>query len=274
MSKSIKQAVEKATQEALTEPPRRHLGMSILGRKCPREIWYSFRWAYTVQHTGRMLRLFDRGRIEEPRFIRYLELIGATVLDEDPATGKQWHAEFFGGHLGGSGDGILTGLEQFDLPGRGLGEFKTHNDKSFKKLESDGVFKSKPEHYVQMQLYMHSFDLKWALYCAVNKNDDDLYFEVIFLDERLAAGYIERARDIILSAHPPDRISNDPTWWECKFCEFREVCHKGQSMRPSCRTCTSSSPTPDGRWACSKFSAIIPMAFEPEGCEQWTEIPE
>ena len=274
MSRTIKIAVERATQEALSEAPRRHLGMSILGRKCAREIWYSFRWAYQTQHTGRMLRLFNRGHIEEPRFVRYLELIGATVLDKDPATGKQWHAKYFGGHLGGSCDAHITGLEKFDLHGTGLGEFKTHNDKSFSKLEKEGVFKAKPEHYVQMQLYMYSFELTWALYCAVNKNDDDLYFEVVFLDPRLAEGYIERAREIITSPLPPDRITNDPTWFECKFCSLREICHKGHSKEPSCRTCLNSQPMPDGTWHCRLFDAIIPKDFEAKGCEQWIEIPE
>ena len=49
-----------------------HLGASILGRDCPREIWYSFRWVHREKHEPRMLRLFIRGHLEEPRFIALL----------------------------------------------------------------------------------------------------------------------------------------------------------------------------------------------------------
>jgi hypothetical protein len=45
---------------------REHLGASVIGRECDREIWYGFRWFKDNLFDGRMLRLFDRGRREEP----------------------------------------------------------------------------------------------------------------------------------------------------------------------------------------------------------------
>lgn len=64
--------------------PRSHLGASMIGRKCLREVWYGYRWSWRVMFEGRVLRLFNRGHEEEPRFVRWLERVGATVETIDP----------------------------------------------------------------------------------------------------------------------------------------------------------------------------------------------
>lgn len=48
--------------EANAEPPRPHMGCSLLGHPCDRYLWLSFRWASQEQFSGRMLRLFRRGQ--------------------------------------------------------------------------------------------------------------------------------------------------------------------------------------------------------------------
>lgn len=68
---------------------RAHLGASLIGTECERAIWYSFRWATRARHTGRLLRLFDSGNLAEGRFVADLRRIGVTVLDADPASGRQ-----------------------------------------------------------------------------------------------------------------------------------------------------------------------------------------
>ena len=60
---------------------RRHLGGSLIGRECLRELWYSFRWATETKHDGRILRLFQRGHTEEFSFVKYLRQIGVDVRD-------------------------------------------------------------------------------------------------------------------------------------------------------------------------------------------------
>lgn len=70
-----------ATQE---DPRRRHLGGSVLGKKCPRAIWYGFRWAKKVLHKGRMLRLFNRGHREEARFVEWLRSVGVELYEFAP----------------------------------------------------------------------------------------------------------------------------------------------------------------------------------------------
>ena len=265
-------AIDKAYQaKKELEPGRRHLGASVIGEKCPRKIWYAFRRAKVVRHGGRLLRLFNRGHREEDRFLEYLQDIGVDFLALD-AGGKQFGFVGYKGHFSGSCDGKaapdrLQEFAPFQLDGWGLLEFKTSNDKSFKDLVNKGLATSKPGHYIQMQVYMHKLGLEWGLYMAVNKNDDDIYYEFVRRRPEIGQPYEDRAAAIIDSLRPPGRYSQDPSWFECKFCDFREICHYDQPMLKSCRTCAFGRPAEAGRWGCGKFHSIVPEDFELKGCD-------
>lgn len=254
---------------------RDHLGASILGQKCPRSIWYSFRWAYQKHHTGRMIRLFGRGHSEEPKLVQWLREAGAVVHETDPETGHQFRIVDHNGHFGGSCDGIVENLERFGLEGRGLLEFKTHNDKSFKELKTKGVATAKGQHYIQMQLYMHYLGLPWALYVAINKNDDTLYMEVVHYRASLAEQLIDKSRDLIGTQHPPKKINEDGSWFECKFCDYRHVCQNGGKLHKNCRSCINAKPVLEGEagaWYCDKWKQEIPKKFLRSGCDEWEPI--
>jgi hypothetical protein len=263
--------VDLAAKEA---PFRNHLGGSIIGRKCDREIWYTFRWAKRPSFNGRMLRLFARGHREEFLFISYLTRVGIAVEDRDPSTGKQWRIVDVDGHFGGSLDGIATQVPDLPADEPVLLEFKTHNTKSFVNLVAEGVEKAKPEHHKQMQIYMHKRGLKHALYFAVNKNDDDLHIELVDYDPSIGPELIERARNIIRSAKPPNRIAKHPSWFECKFCDYQRICHFGEPMDKSCRSCSNSEPAKDGRWRCKLWDALIPSDVIPIGCDSYKTITD
>jgi len=232
-----------------TNPYRSHLGASVIGGNCPRAIWYGFRWFTKPVFGGRILRLFNRGHMEEARFIALLLTIGCVIYQQD-ANGKQFRISDMGGHFGGSGDGVAVGVP--DLP-QGLPavtEFKTHNDKSFQKLKADGVRKSKFEHFVQMQVYMRKMGLTVALYMAVNKNDDDLYAEIVPLDSMFADQFVDRGRQIIMLKVAPEKINKSPGWFECSWCDHKPVCHMKKAPERNCRTCVHSEPREDGKWYC------------------------
>lgn len=247
---------------------RGHLGWSMIGRQCVRQVWYGFRWAKTVRHTGRLLRLFQRGHDEEDRVIKWLRDAGCVVYSRDPETGNQFQRLRFGDHFGGSADGKISNIPGLD--GEGLLEIKTHGDKSFNALQAKGVFSAKPEHYIQMQGYMADHNLPWALYFSVNKNDDTIYLEIVNSRPELAEMYLDRAKEIIVAQSPPPRISQDPTWFVCKFCDFREICHKGEKPAKNCRTCVNfSANIEDGGWFCSHWHATPPDAVTRVGCDSW-----
>lgn len=183
---------------------------------------------------------------------------------------KQWGFKDHRGHFAGSSDGMIRGP---GLPeGWGGLEEKTHSDKSFKSLVKGGVLTSKPVHYVQMQIYMHYFGLNWTLYIAVNKNDDELYAEIVHYKKEVALYHIDNAKKVVESRLPPMRITDDPSWFECKFCAFREICHYQTSPEKNCRSCTFAETADDGKWHCNKFNSILPDDFIPKGCAGWDPI--
>lgn len=96
---------------------RPHLGASQIGKPCERALWYDFRWVTRSGFQGRILRLFETGQLEEARLVRNLRRIGATVLEVDPETGRQWRVEAHGGHFGGSLDAVALGLIERRRPG-------------------------------------------------------------------------------------------------------------------------------------------------------------
>lgn len=253
---------------------RMHLGASLLGRECRRALWYSFRWCTDLIHDGRLLRLFDRGQQEEERFVSDLRAVGVTVHTVDPQTGKQFSFSDIGGHVGGSMDGAAVGL--LEKPGQWhVLEFKTHNDKSFADLQKHGVAKSKPEHFAQCQLYMHWSGMTRAFYMAVCKSSDAIYTERVRYDARLAGELLAKARDIVTAKLPPERISDKPDWYVCKFCDHRETCHERKPAAVSCRTCVHATPEMGGHgtWSCARHHKTLGSAAQRTACTDHLYIP-
>lgn len=248
---------------------RTHLGASLIGGECSRALWYGFRWATKPKFSGRILRLFNRGHLEEARFISLLLMIGCTVYQQDEK-GNQFRISGAGGHFGGSTDGIAIGIPDLPAGMPCLTEFKTHGEKSFTELKKQGVKAAKFEHYVQMQIYMRKLQLTVALYMAVNKNTDELYAEVIHLDSTCADFYADRGEQIIFMELPPERLHNSPGFFACKFCDHKPLCHLNGDPEVNCRTCEYSFPYKDGTWICSRHNAVIPKDVQLTGCQQYT----
>jgi hypothetical protein len=252
---------------------RDHLGASGIGGSCERAIWYGWRWATRARHTGRLLRLFDTGNLAEARFVSDLRRIGVTVMDVDPANGRQWTLRDASGHFGGSMDAVAIGFPEAPKTWHVV-EMKTHSAKSFAKLKAEGVEASKPLHWAQMQAYMHLAGLDRAFYLAVNKDTDELFQERVRYDAEAALRLVARADRIIASAVPPARITNDPAWWECRFCPHNAACHSDAVPERHCRSCLHSSPTANGTWTCERQRMPLPLRQQRQGCSAHLFIPD
>lgn len=255
-------------------PFRSHLGASGVGNDCARSIWYGFRWATLPQFDGRLLRLFNRGHLEEARFIAMLLSIGVTVYQQDE-NGKQFRISGAGGHFGGSGDGIVVNLPDLPAGQPALAEYKTFGLKPFEKLKKEGVKVSKFVYYVQMQVYMKKMGIPVAFFLAVCKNNDELYGEIIEYDSIVAEQFVNRGETLVFYREAPERINNSPGWFECKWCDHRPVCHLGQEPNRNCRTCYNSNVSDDGTWGCRKMDLTHELTKEEQlaGCDKW-EIME
>ena len=247
---------------------RAHLGASLIGRPCDRALWYTFRWCSEVKHAGQLLRLFQTGHLAEERFVADLRNVGITVFETDPATGEQFRVSACNGHFGGSLDGVGQGFMEAPKTWH-LIEMKTHNEKSFNNLVKKGVQEAKPEHFIQMQVYMYLADPKLtrAFYIAVNKNTDELYGERVRLDPAIGRATVDKAGCIIASDRPLGKISEDPSWYLCKFCDHHAICHGQTAPTVNCRTCLHSTPIEDGEWSCARHDMEIPLSVQKNGCE-------
>ncbi len=262
---------------------REHLGASLIGHACNRYLWYQFRWASDPKIKGRMLRLFERGQREEDWIVEELRATGMRVevsdrdgLPNTDGSYPQWRFEEFGGHFGGSIDGAILGVPEAKVTWHLL-EVKTSNDKRFKTLEKDGVKKSNPQHFAQMQIYMHALTLTRALYVCVSKNDDYIYTERIKYDEPEAYSILAKAKRIIDSDDPLTRISEDPAWFKCKWCDHQPHCQLGEveKLDRNCRTCLSSAvSTEHGTWSCTLHKIILDGDAQRKGCDDHLFIPK
>ncbi|GAB5501172.1 MAG: hypothetical protein PsegKO_34830 [Pseudohongiellaceae bacterium] len=272
----IRDAVFAAYEADRNDEFRDHLGASIIGQECERALWYGFRWASKTDFPGRVLRLFETGNLEEDRLVRNLRRIGATVLDRDPETGRQWRveapAEYGGRHFGGSLDGLAHNLPEAPKTWHVV-EFKTHSAKSFRQL-SKGVKTAKPQHWAQMQVYMHLMRLTRALYMAVCKDTDDLYTERVKYDCEAAEALLKRAKRVIEGDRPPAKLSEDPDYYLCRFCDHQELCH-GDGFAPRhCRSCLHSTAVEEGKWHCAKWDKHLSSAEQRAGCKEHRYIPD
>jgi ribosomal protein S27E len=266
------EAINRWRVEKTSNQHRPHLGASQIGHPCERHLWYVFHWCESQKFDGRMLRLFETGQLAEARFVEELRGIGCTVHDVD-SDGRQFSVSAIGGHFSGSMDGCAKGIPEAPQTWHNL-EFKTHSAKSFADLKKRGVLASKPTHYAQMQVYMALTGMTRSLYLAVNKDTDELYAERIREDKTAQKALLEKAERVIASNEPPSRISNDPSWYECKFCNFHSICHETQAPEVNCRTCAHSTAELSGGWSCARSaSAKIPIEFQRTGCDQHRYIP-
>lgn len=246
---------------------RAHIGGSDIGRQCDRRLWLAFRQVATEKIEGRILRLFQTGHREEDRLIADLRAAGIEVWSKDPQTGKQFEYVGLDGHVVVHLDGVALNLpEAPETPH--LLETKTSNKKNFEKLEKEGLEKAKPEHYAQMQLCMGLADLTRGLYLVACKDDEKMYAERVHFDDKVFKALLLRASRIIRAETPPDRISDDPAFWICKFCPFAEHCHGVAMPANGCRTCVHASPAAGGTWECANKLPMSP------GCGEHLYIPD
>ena len=245
---------------------RPHLGASIIGDKCARKLWFSFRHVKAKELDGKLGRLFDTGHREESRLLD--ELIQAGIEAYYEVEGKQIHyTDPINKHISGSLDGVGRGFEEAPETWHVI-EIKTANGSNFDKLEKSGVKKAKPEHYAQMQVYMHWSGLKRAYYFVVCKNDDRIYGERVEYSKKDAESLLGRARIIVDDPNVPERFGGaSESYPPCSWCDYRELCYGRDIADVNCRTCCHSTPKPDGSWYCEKEMDACNL------CESHTFIP-
>jgi len=253
---------------------RMHLGASQIGKPCSLALWYSFRWSSDPGFIERVLRLFDSGFKEEARIIDDLRAVGINVYNRDPASGEQInYKEESCPMFSGSVDGIGVNFPEAPKTWHVV-ELKTSSKKLYDKMVKEGVEKAKPEHYAQIQVYLRWSGLDRAMYIVCCKDDDRLYSERVYYDKDFAEQLVAKAKRIIFSDVPLERISDNPDSMFCKWCEHAPICHSGRLPLISCRTCGFVTPNVDGTWTCGRDESVLGESKQKAGCEGHIFIPQ
>ena len=275
LAESLLIDIDDACLELYKDGHRNHLGMSQIGDPCARKLYYNFRWVKEEKHEGRILRLFNRGHLEEKRFVEWLNAIGCQVEEVDAETQKQFRVSDCNGHFGGMLDGKVRLPEKYKVEEWLLLEFKTwKQDAKWNKLLQNGAYKTKGEHYAQMCAYGYKAGLKHGLYLAINKNDDRIYSEIIPLNWHIGEDCVRKAESIITATFdaPPAKVSLERNYFACKWCCYQTVCHDGDDIDKNCRSCRYASAVDDAEWFCAIHNNTIPKDFIPKGCNQYDPI--
>ncbi len=196
------------------QTPRAYLGASSIGTECDRALWYSYHTPKPVDD-ARVRRIFETGHAMEAVIYRWLRLAGADVYDLDK-NGEQFR--FVDGIVSGGCDGFVV----WDGDNYLL-EIKTANDFRFKAFKKDG-FCSDEKYAAQIQIYMHKFRMKKCLCVVLNKNTQEIYFEIVAYDEFAAISSLERGKNIVAMEELPDRKYPNKSYFRCKFCNYYTEC--------------------------------------------------
>jgi CRISPR/Cas system-associated exonuclease Cas4 (RecB family) len=264
---------------AAAEQPRTYLGWSEIGAECDRALWYGFRHVGRLPLNGQSARLFDTGRREEDRLLQELRDLGYEVWDRDER-GEQFGVASVGGHLRGHLDAIVRGLPEAPKTAHVV-DVKTIKTKKFDELLKKGMRALYPKYWAQGHGYMGRMKLERAAFIFVCKDDDRIHVERVEFDRAEFERYEQRAERIVRSIEPPLRVSDDPEFFVCRFCDFKHVCHAGAVPAVNCRTCAHATPAldGDGDWQCGRaevrqhMPGAIPIVLQRTGCTDHLYIP-
>lgn len=274
-------AIDRAMVEKRGEEPRAYFGVSNAGVECRRKAWLSWRWAEHDTMSAQSIKAIEDGHRGEALQAERLRMVPGIELHTVDADGKQFAVSALGGHLQGHMDGAIRGLLQAPKTWH-CWEHKQCNEKKFealKKLKRDHGEKAALEKwdfifYVQAQLYMHLAGLtRHYLTCGTPGGRDTTACRTEY-DAEKAKRLMSEAESIIFAAEPPERISEDPNWFECKFCPFHSQCHETAAPLTGCRTCAHATVEHEGgKWTCGLTHENLDVEFQRLGCESHVYIP-
>lgn len=230
-------AMYDAIKQGQDRSRRNYLGASIIGRECPRQIWYDYNGYEKPLFEADALMRFESGhRVEDLTAERLRLVSGITLITHNEEGGQLGFADFdgkFKGHV----DGLIHGLRQAPTKWH-IWEHKDVGEKIYNKFgalkaeygEKKTLRQWNIVYYAQAQIYMHYFQLD-RHYMTVSSAGGRAYNSCrTEYNAADALKYIDKAKKIIEAKEPPVRISEKPDFFQCRWCDFKDICH-GQDSR-------------------------------------------
>lgn len=218
-------------REAAT-PPRAYLGASGIGDSCERKLWYGVQGYKREPIKWQGLYAIEDGHRTEDLIAARLRMVPGVELWTHRPDGSQYGFSDFGGRFRGHIDGVIKGLIQSPKTPH-IWENKAVNEKKFSLLsrciaekgEKNALKKWDAIYYAQAVVYMHYFNLTRHYLTVTTPGGRNIISCRTEENKEYAQALRSKAERILEAQEPPARVSENPSWFECKWCNFYEVCH-------------------------------------------------
>lgn len=217
-------------KEAL-QPRREYVGASSLGHSCIRSIQFEFAGAPRERERSvALLRKAQFGHLSEAWAYQEFNDAGFHLTQKN-GHGDLYKFSQLDGKLQGHPDGVFIygpKVDGFSYPA--LWEHKGTGSKTFKGIVADGLRKSKPEYYTQVNLYMAYLELTEspAVFTITNLDSGEQEHIRVEFDADAAQRGSDRAVQVIQATEAGEllpRPFSDPSHFICRTrCNFRERC--------------------------------------------------
>jgi CRISPR/Cas system-associated exonuclease Cas4 (RecB family) len=206
----LKELIDQFYLDKQKDKEQHHFYITDAG-KCARAIFFKFKNVPRKEIEANILRLFDHGDhihqlIMKPLLsVREIHVVASEVNIPPQEL------------VSGRADAIIsTGKEMYVL------DIKSMNSMIFRNLTEP-----KEENVAQLQLYLHYFKIPKGILLYVNKDNQELKEFIIAYDKKMALNLLASLSDLrkkIDSEIIPPRLADYPDNWQCRYCQFREVC--------------------------------------------------
>lgn len=200
--------------------------------KCPRQIYYSVKGFPKPPLDGQTARRLAVGDDFHRRIVQALYSLGIAVAAEVPIPPNPlFH---------GRADAIVS------LEGKNyVVEIKTVHPYNFDQM----VATPRRDHYLQLQLYLHYFDIPQGIILAENKANQELREFVVERDQdeiRKVLSTFERLHEVIflLDLLPPIPDKSDWEYDQCRYCSYVEFCQLDTAIPPTKKESPVQAPSP------------------------------
>jgi|7_EtaG_2_1085326.scaffolds.fasta_scaffold13588_2 hypothetical protein len=174
---------------------------SMVGNECDRYLYLAFRGKLPQQEIASTTqRIFDTGSSLEDRMTKYFEQMG--IL-----RGREIVVKCDSPPISGRADFLLAHEEHSEI----VLELKSINDKGFKNLYS----KPKPEHALQLQIYLQLLDKAYGIVLYENKNDQKLKAFKVSRSAKEWNALVKRCTQIQEATELPDQCTG-AVWCACR----------------------------------------------------------
>lgn len=207
----LKEVIDKFYLDGQKNKEQHHFYVSQAG-KCPRQIFFKFKNAPAEKMDARILRIYEKGEYLHRNIVSILIRLGIVVASEINIPSQEM--------ISGRAD-VIVSLN---------GELYLVDIKSMNSMVFRNLTEPKEENVSQLQLYLHYFKIKKGILFYIDKDKQDIKEFIIDYNPTLAQSILDGFTSLkkkIENNIIPSRLPDYPDDWECKYCQFKEICIMG-----------------------------------------------